>query len=103
MRFPIVDVRHPQAKVTHEAAIGSVDSSQLQTLMARGLDEKKAAETIIQGMLNGWFFIACREVKNLGFSHNREDQIIKPDFSVASRISREAGVSRYNELELSCI
>ncbi len=50
---PIVDVRHPQAKVTHEAAIGSVDSSQLQTLMARGLDEEEAAETIIQGMLNG--------------------------------------------------
>ncbi len=50
---PVVDVRHPQAKVTHEAAIGSVDSSQLQTLMARGLDEEEAAETIIQGMLNG--------------------------------------------------
>ncbi len=50
---PVVDVQHPEAKVTHEAAIGSVDSSQLQTLMARGLDEEEAAETIIQGMLNG--------------------------------------------------
>ncbi|MFW6271396.1 MAG: SufD family Fe-S cluster assembly protein, partial [Bacillota bacterium] len=36
----------------HEAAIGSVDNSQLQTLMARGLDEEEASEVIIQGMLN---------------------------------------------------
>lgn len=50
--IPIVDVRHPGAKVTHEAAIGSVDSTQLQTLMARGLDEEDASEVIIQGLLN---------------------------------------------------
>lgn len=50
---PIVEVRHPQAKVTHEAAIGSVDNTQLQTLMARGLKEEEAAEVIIQGLLNG--------------------------------------------------
>lgn len=50
--IPIVDVRHPEAKVTHEAAIGSVDSTQLQTLMARGLDEEEASEIIIQGLLN---------------------------------------------------
>lgn len=51
--IPIVDVRHPEAKVTHEAAIGSVDSTQLQTLMARGLEEEEAAEVIVQGLLNG--------------------------------------------------
>jgi hypothetical protein len=50
--IPIVDVRHPEAKVTHEAAIGSVDSKQLQTLMARGLDEEEATEVIIQGLLS---------------------------------------------------
>jgi len=49
---PIVDVRDPGAKVTHEAAIGSVDSTQLQTLMARGLDEEDATDVIVQGMLN---------------------------------------------------
>jgi len=49
---PIVDVRHPLAHVTHEAAIGSVDSKQLQTLMARGMDEESAVETIIQGLLS---------------------------------------------------
>ena len=51
--IPIVEVRHPEAKVTHEAAIGSVDSTQQQTLMARGLTEEEATDTIIQGMLNG--------------------------------------------------
>lgn len=50
---PIVEVKHPEAKVTHEAAIGSVDSDQLQTLMARGLDEEEASDIIIQGLLRG--------------------------------------------------
>lgn len=51
--IPIVEVKHPEAKVTHEAAIGSVDSEQLQTLMARGLDEEEASDIIIQGLLKG--------------------------------------------------
>lgn len=49
---PIVEVRHPQAHVTHEAAIGSVDSKQLQTLLSRGLSEDDAEELIIQGLLS---------------------------------------------------
>ena len=49
---PIVDVRNPRAHVTHEAAIGSVDSRQLQTLMARGMSEDEAVELIIQGLLS---------------------------------------------------
>ena len=49
---PVVEVRHPQARVTHEAAIGSVDSKQLQTLMARGLSEEEAVDLIIQGLLS---------------------------------------------------
>ncbi len=48
---PIVEVRHPQAHVTHEASIGSVDSKQLQTLMSRGLSEDDATELIIGGLL----------------------------------------------------
>jgi hypothetical protein len=48
---PEVRVTHPQAKVTHEAAIGSVDSKQLETLMARGLDPESAIDLIIRGML----------------------------------------------------
>ena len=52
MAMPIVDVRNPKAHVTHEAAVGSVDKKQLETLMSRGLDEDEASELIIQGMLS---------------------------------------------------
>jgi len=49
--IPIVEVKHPQARVTHEAAIGSVDSKQLETLMARGMTEKEATELIVKSLL----------------------------------------------------
>lgn len=49
---PVVEVRHPAAHVTHEAAIGSVDSKQLQTLLTRGLTEDEATEMIIDGLLS---------------------------------------------------
>ena len=49
---PIVEVSDPKAHVTHEAAIGSVDSKQLQTIMSRGLDEDAAVELIIEGLLS---------------------------------------------------
>jgi len=48
---PIVDVFVESAKVTHEAAIGSVDKKQLETLMARGLRSDEAVDIIIKGML----------------------------------------------------
>lgn len=48
---PEVQVSHPLAKVTHEAAIGSVDQCQLDALMARGLDPEAAVDRIILGML----------------------------------------------------
>ncbi len=48
---PVVEVRDPRAHVTHEAAIGSVDSRQLQTLMSRGLSEDQATDLIIAGLL----------------------------------------------------
>ncbi|SNR69111.1 SufB/SufD family protein [Desulfurobacterium atlanticum] len=48
---PIVVVNNETAKVTHEAAIGSLDKKQLETLMARGLTEDEAVEVIVQGML----------------------------------------------------
>ncbi len=48
---PVVEVKDPKAHVTHEAAIGSVDSKQLQTLMSRGLNEDEATDLIIKGIL----------------------------------------------------
>ncbi|HAV41866.1 MAG TPA: SufBD protein [Acidobacteria bacterium] len=49
---PVVEVRNPKAHVTHEAAIGSVDSKQLQTLMSRGLSEEEAVDLIVEGLLS---------------------------------------------------
>jgi len=48
---PIVNVTNELGKVTHEAAIGRVDKKQIQVLMARGLEEEKAIDLIVSGML----------------------------------------------------
>lgn len=48
---PLVKVTHPEAKVTHEAAIGSVDRRQLETLMAHGLGPEEAVDLIVKGIL----------------------------------------------------
>jgi len=50
--IPVVEVNHPLAHITHEAAIGSVNTRQLETLMSRGLNEDDASDLIIQGMLS---------------------------------------------------
>ena len=49
--IPIVLVCNEKAKVTHEAAIGSIDRRQVETLMARGLDENEAVDVIVRGIL----------------------------------------------------
>jgi len=49
---PIIEVRNPKAHITHEAALGSVDSKQLETLMSRGLNEDEATDIIIEGLLS---------------------------------------------------
>ena len=49
--IPIVRVTHPLAKVTHEAAIGSVDKRQLETFMAQGLSPEEVVDVIVKGIL----------------------------------------------------
>ncbi len=39
------------AKVTHEAAIGSADRHQMETLMAHGLSPHQAVDLIVGGLL----------------------------------------------------
>lgn len=51
--IPQVIVRNDQAQVTHEAAIGTVNRKELETLLARGLEEDAAVDAIIRGMLAG--------------------------------------------------
>lgn len=55
--IPIVLVRDERAHVTHEASIGRVNQKELETLMARGLDEDEAVDVIIRGMLDGVKFV----------------------------------------------
>lgn len=50
---PVVRVRDSRAQVTHEAAIGTVNRKELETLMARGLTEEAAVDAIVRGMLVG--------------------------------------------------
>lgn len=50
--YPDVEVRHPKARVTHEAKLGGVDDKQLETLMSKGLSEGEAEEIIIEGLLS---------------------------------------------------
>ncbi len=49
--IPRLVVQDERAKLTHEAAIGSVDKKQVETLMARGLDEEQAVEVVVKGLL----------------------------------------------------
>jgi Fe-S cluster assembly scaffold protein SufB len=51
LAIPIVSVTDDTARVTHEAAIGSIDRKQVETLMARGLDESQAVDVIVKGIL----------------------------------------------------
>jgi hypothetical protein len=48
---PKLTVNDDRAKLTHEAAIGSVDKKQVETLMARGLSEEEAVDVVVKGML----------------------------------------------------
>lgn len=48
---PMLKVVDETSHLTHEAAIGSVDKKQMQTLMARGLDEQQATDKIVGGLL----------------------------------------------------
>lgn len=50
--IPIAIVVNDRAKVTHEAAIGSIDSDQLNLLMSRGLTPDQATEVIVNGLLS---------------------------------------------------
>lgn len=48
---PLIDVQDKDAKVTHEAAIGRLNSEQLEVLQTKGLDENAATETLIYNLL----------------------------------------------------
>jgi len=49
--IPVVKVCHPLAKITHEAAIGTIDNKQLETLIVHGLSPEQATDLIVLGIL----------------------------------------------------
>ena len=48
---PLLLVNDDRAQLTHEAAIGTVDKKELETLMARAVDEETAVDIIVRGLL----------------------------------------------------
>ena len=50
--IPQLRVVNKRARLTHEAAIGSVDKKELETLEARGLSREEATDLIVRGMLD---------------------------------------------------
>ncbi|HPJ88847.1 MAG TPA: SufD family Fe-S cluster assembly protein [Thermotogota bacterium] len=50
--IPKLLVSNNTSEITHEAAVGRVNSEQLETLMSKGLSEEEASDMIIEGILN---------------------------------------------------
>ncbi len=49
--IPVIEVQHPEARITHEASVGKVNQKELETLMTRGLSSKEATDFIISGVI----------------------------------------------------
>ena len=49
---PMIYANNELAKVTHEAAIGRLDEREIETLMAKGLNEDEAVDLIVHGLLS---------------------------------------------------
>lgn len=48
---PAISAEHPDAQLTHEAAIGKIEHEQLVKLMTLGLSEQEAEDVILRGFL----------------------------------------------------
>jgi len=48
---PVVQASHPEAEVTHEAAIGRIADDKIQGLMAKGLTADEAIDFVVSGLL----------------------------------------------------
>ena len=48
---PVVQASHPEAEVTHEAAIGRIADDKIQGLMAKGLTTDEAIDFVVSGLL----------------------------------------------------
>ena len=49
--LPVIIIKNPQARITHEASVGKINQKELETLMTRGLSERQAIDFIIKGVI----------------------------------------------------
>ncbi len=50
---PKLRVVDPDARLTHEAALGTLERREIEALMSRGLSEEEAVELLVEAMLRG--------------------------------------------------
>jgi len=50
---PKLKVVDPDARLTHEAALGTLERREIEALMSRGLSEEEAVEMLVEAMLRG--------------------------------------------------
>ncbi len=49
---PVIEARHPESRVTHEATVGKISQKELELLMTRGLTEEEAVDFLIKSKIN---------------------------------------------------
>lgn len=50
--IPILEARHPDVDMSHEASVGKIAEEEIYYLMARGIPEEKAVSLIVRGFLD---------------------------------------------------
>lgn len=50
--IPILEARHPEVDMSHEASVGKIAEDEIYYLMARGIPEDKAISLIVRGFLD---------------------------------------------------
>ncbi len=49
---PVIEARHPESRVTHEATVGKINQKELELLMTRGLTKEEAVDFLIKNKIN---------------------------------------------------
>jgi Fe-S cluster assembly scaffold protein SufB len=50
--IPILEVKNPTSRLTHEASIGKIESEKLKLLMSKGLSEKEAVDLLLKKLIS---------------------------------------------------
>lgn len=66
--IPILEARHPDVEMSHEASVGKIAEEEVHYLMSRGISEDMAISLIVRGFL---------DTKILGLPFSLEDEVKK--------------------------